>query len=62
MCYYNKELEGQERFLKYLSRYIKGDEKDVDWLINVFMIFKKEAEYKSANQLFGGWYRELCSD
>jgi hypothetical protein len=57
--YFNGELEGQERFLKYLSQYIKTKDDRIDWLIAVYCKFKTEAEHEYWNGLFGGWYKKL---
>ena len=59
LVYFDDELTGQNRFLKYLSEYIKSDDTDIPWLISVYEKFKKEADYEDANGLFGGWYKEL---
>jgi hypothetical protein len=52
-------LIGQDRFLEYLSRYIKSGDDKIDWLINVFEKFRVEAELEKQNSYFGGWYQEL---
>jgi hypothetical protein len=57
--YFKDELKGQERFLKYLSQYIKTGDENIDWIINVFCKFKTEADFEKQNNLFGGWYIEL---
>ena len=57
--YFTGELKGQERFLKYLSQYIKNKDESIDWLINLFCKFKAEADFKELDNLFGGWYRSL---
>jgi len=57
--YFKGELKGQERFLKYLSQYIKSKDESIDWLIDVFCKYKAEAELEKANSLFGGWYIDL---
>jgi hypothetical protein len=51
------ELKNRNRFLKYLSRYIKDKDDAIDWLINVFLKFKEEADRKERDWLFG--YRSL---
>jgi hypothetical protein len=57
--YFNGELTNRDRFLKYLSQYIKNKDSAVDWLINVFLKFKEEADSKESGGLFGHWYLEL---
>ena len=57
--YFTDELQGQERFLKYLSRYIKSKDESIDWIINIFNKFKAEADLYELNNLFGKWYRDL---
>jgi hypothetical protein len=57
--YYRKELKGRERFLKYLSYYIKENNNNIAWLINVFYKFQAEAESEKASSLFGGFYLTL---
>jgi len=57
--YYDGKLAGQERFLRYLSQYIKTGAESIDWLVNVFLKFKAEDEYDELSRLFGGLYREL---
>jgi hypothetical protein len=42
-----------------LSQYIKNKDSDVDWLINVFLKFKEEADSKESGGLFGHWYQKL---
>ena len=57
--YFKGELTGMDRFLKYLSQYIKNKDESIDWLINVFLKFKAEADLEKANGLFDGWYIDL---
>jgi hypothetical protein len=57
--FFKTELKGQDRFLKYLSQYIKNKDNSFDWLIAVFQKFKAEAECEKENSFFGGWFREL---
>jgi len=57
--YFTEELQGQERFLKYLSRYIKNKDNSIDWIINVFNKFKAEADLENLNNLFGRWHNNL---
>jgi hypothetical protein len=58
--YFTGELKGQEKFLKYLSQYIKTKDDSIDWLIAVYCKFKSEAEHENWNELFGsGWFRSL---
>jgi hypothetical protein len=59
MQYYKKELQGQARFLKYLSQYIKDKDESIDWLINLFLKFKGEADAENAGWYFGRWYKSL---
>lgn len=42
--YFEGELCGRDRFLKYLSQYIKNGYDRADWLINAFLKFKTEAD------------------
>ena len=57
--YYREELKGSERFLKYLSKYIKEDDDGIAWLLNVYQKFQTEAISEEARSLFGGWYLPL---
>ncbi|MCL2153155.1 MAG: hypothetical protein FWH57_09415 [Oscillospiraceae bacterium] len=57
--YFKGELEGQERFLEYLSKYMKAKDDNIDWLINVFSKFKAETEYEKIKGYFDGWYQSL---
>jgi len=57
--YFNDELKGQNRFIKYLSHYIRSNDDNIAWLINIFSKFKAEAELEEVNKLFCGWYRSL---
>jgi hypothetical protein len=59
LTYFNGELTNRDRFLKYLSRYIKEKDTAIDWIINVFLKFKEEADRKDSGWLFGGLYRNL---
>jgi hypothetical protein len=59
MEYYRGELQGQERFLKYLGQYIKNKDENLAWLIDLFCKFKLETEQQKVNELFHGWYRSL---
>ena len=61
--YFRGELKGQDRFLKYLSQYIKtGNSDDIAWLFNVFLKLRAESESDELNRLFGGWYRKLIDE
>ena len=60
--YFRGELKGQERFLRYLSQYIKENDGDVAWLIDVYDRFKKEAEFDDINRMFGGWWLPLSEE
>ena len=53
--YFTGELKGQDRFLKILSQYIKSEKhgNSIDWLINVFLKYRAEAESDELNRLFG---------
>ncbi|MCL2153158.1 MAG: hypothetical protein FWH57_09430 [Oscillospiraceae bacterium] len=57
--YFKGELEGRERFLKYLSKYIKSQDDNLDWILNVYYKFRMEEESEKANSLFDGWYWSL---
>ena len=53
------ELKGQDRFLKYLSQYIKNEEEDIDWLMSVFAKFRAEAKSDEAGVFLNGEYGGL---
>ena len=58
--FFKGELQGQDRFLKYLSEYIKMKEtreNSLDWLIGAFCKFQREAESAKINKFFGNWFR-----
>ncbi|GHV41824.1 hypothetical protein FACS189490_09490 [Clostridia bacterium] len=59
LCYYKCELEGENRFLKHLSEYIKNGDENLAWLLAVYMKFISEEESNRRGRLFGEWYREL---
>ena len=54
--FYRGELKDQNRFLKYLSRYIKSGDESVDWLINVFIKIKAEADIEKHSIFFSSNY------
>lgn len=59
LSYYKGELKGEDRFLKYLSKYIKEKDESLDHLIAVYMKFYTEAQSEQFSKLFGGWYLPL---
>ena len=54
--YFRGELQGQERFLKYLSQFIKNKNERIDWLINVFCKLKAETESEETIGFFDQFY------
>ena len=57
--YFNGELQGHQEFLKYLSRYIKGKDEDLAWLLNLYYMFKTKSEYEKAHSMFDRWFISL---
>ena len=55
--YYTGELEGQDRFLEYLSQYMKEGREDIDKLIQMFLGFKAESE-SELRKRFAGFKEE----
>lgn len=56
---YTDELKGQERFLAYLSHYIKTEDHSVDWLIAAWSRFYTEAQYQKELKHFSSCYLPL---
>ena len=52
--YFTGELKGKDRFLKYLSRYIKEKDDNILQLLAVFRILEAEAESERINERFRG--------
>jgi len=61
LSYYRGELKGQDRFLKYISYYVKREDSsnNLDWIINVFCKFKAEADGERTGQTCMGTYISL---
>ena len=50
--YFTGQLKGKDRFLKYLSRYIKEEDDNILQLLAVFRILEAEAESERINERF----------
>lgn len=59
--HFRGELQGQERFFKYLSNHLKSkDEKrSIDWLFDAFSKFQREAKCAEQNRRFDNLYISL---
>jgi hypothetical protein len=57
--YYRGDLTGRDKFLKYLSEYIKSGDKALDWIIALYLKFEYEEQHRKYARLFGGWYLSL---